>query len=73
MINVVPFAQSNGTFSRVDVEEQNKTSNMSYTKMYNECIISISGLVATELFKGEAYMGAGNDIEKLTNRYIEIA
>ena len=73
MINVVPFAQSNGTFSRVDVEEQNKTSNMSYTKMYNECIISISGLVATELFKGEAYMGAGNDIEKLTNRYIEMA
>ena len=67
MINVVPYALSNGTFSRIDRDEENKTANMSFTKMYNECVVAISGLVATELFKGEAYMGAGNDIEKLTN------
>ena len=73
MINVVPFAQSNGTFSRLSFEEENKTSNMSYTKMYNECVVLISGLVATEVFKGEAYMGASNDIEKLAGRYIDMA
>lgn len=73
MINVIPFAHSNGTFSRISNEEANKTSNMSYTKMYNECVVLISGLVATEVFKGEAYMGAGSDIEKLTERYLEMA
>ena len=58
-------------YSRQDfVDNCSELSLGSLSEMKKSCVVSISGLVATELFLGEPYMGASKDLGKIVTRYI---
>ena len=69
MINVVPYDGSKGRYTLLDVanEEKNKDS---YSKIFNNCVCLIGGLVATEVLLNEPYMGASSDIQKISSIYL---
>jgi len=71
MINVVPYGRSSGRFSRLEVDETIQEShNKSKTDLINNCKVAIAGLVATEVFLGEPFAGASDDIDKVLSTYV---
>lgn len=73
MINVVPYGDSVGRYSHLEIEEKiNEYANESYSSMMNYAIVAISGLVATQVFLGESFMGAANDIETITAIFVSM-
>ena len=71
MIVVSQHGGAAGMYSRQDfVDNCSELSLGSLSEMKKSCVVSISGLVATELFLGEPYMGASKDLGKIVTRYI---
>lgn len=71
MIVVSQHGEAAGMYSRQDfVRNWSELSLGSLSEMKKACVVSISGLVATEFFLGEPYMGASKDLGKIATNYV---
>ncbi len=71
LISIVPHTGSNGRYRYV--EKEKAKGHDSLTELTNECVVGIGGYTACKIFLNEPYMGASNDIDKITAVYKSVA